>query len=107
MLCNEGDPLAGPLQGSQSASSANTEAESHSPRAARACLCRVLNEVEDLLRSQELLPTEPAAAAEALLRRASILLACGKHVSGWLGRILLSGCTRQPVWRGRSWVNEG
>ncbi|GAB4822338.1 hypothetical protein N2152v2_009384 [Parachlorella kessleri] len=40
---------------------------------------KVLNEVEDLLRSQELLPTEPAAAAEALLRRASILLACGKH----------------------------
>jgi hypothetical protein len=43
--------------------------------------CRVIDELEALLRSQELLPTEQSAAVEALLRRASILLACGKHVS--------------------------
>ena len=45
----------------------------------------MLDELEDLLRSQEALPEDRDAAVEALLQRASILLACGKAVGGWVG----------------------
>lgn len=51
-----------------------------------------MTELEGLLRSHEALPEEQGAAVEALLRRASILLACGKHVSGGQERGGGGGC---------------
>jgi hypothetical protein len=43
-------------------------------------LCRVLGDLEGLLRTQDM-PADHAAAYEFVLRRANVLYACGKNVS--------------------------
>lgn len=45
------------------------------------CRCRVLADLESLIRSQDM-PGDHTAAYEFVLRRANILYACGKNVSG-------------------------
>lgn len=42
-------------------------------------LCRVLGDLESLLRTQDM-PADHAAAYEFVLRRANVLYACGKNV---------------------------
>lgn len=54
-------------------------------------LRRVLDELEALLRSSELLPEDHGAAVQAVLQRAAVLLACGKTVGGGLAMVTALG----------------